>query len=142
MPHAQLQELREMLRAFFHLPEDAIALSSRESKPVTAASVRIGVPIAPNATGAVLAINARPAASRGGNPSPSSSAAEIATGVPKPAAPSMNAPKEKAIRSACIRRSADRWAIEARITANFPVMTVRLYRKMAFRMIQPIGRIP
>ena len=30
--------------------------------PVTAASVRIGVPIAPNATGAVLAMSDRPAA--------------------------------------------------------------------------------
>ena len=30
--------------------------------PVTAASVRIGVPIAPNATGAVFAMSDRPAA--------------------------------------------------------------------------------
>src|SRR5206468_4573596 len=52
--------------------------------PVTAASVRIGVPIAPNATGAVLAISESPAAYSGVKPSPISSAEQIATGVPKP----------------------------------------------------------
>ena len=40
----------------------AIALSALAGSPVTAASVRIGVPIAPNATGAVLAMSASPAA--------------------------------------------------------------------------------
>ena len=54
---------------------------------VTAASVRIGVPIAPKATGAVLAISERPAAYSGVKPSPISSAEQIATGVPKPDAP-------------------------------------------------------
>src|SRR3954452_12253741 len=42
--------------------------------PVTAPSVRMGVPIAPNATGAVLAISERPAAYSGVNPRPMSSA--------------------------------------------------------------------
>ena len=40
----------------------AIALSSCASMPVTTPSVRIGVPIAPYATGAVLAMSDRPAA--------------------------------------------------------------------------------
>src|SRR3989304_4411723 len=40
-------------------------------------------------------------------------AAEIATGAPKPAAPSMKAPKEKAMMSACRRRSAEIAAIDS-----------------------------
>ena len=51
----------------------------------------------------VLAISARQAASKGGKPDPVRRAAEIATGAPKPAAPSRNAPNEKAMRSAWIR---------------------------------------
>ena len=67
----------------------AIALSvDRIETPVTCASVRIGVPSAPNATGDVFASSASPAAYSGRKPAPSSSAAEMATGVPKPAAPS------------------------------------------------------
>jgi hypothetical protein len=40
----------------------AIALSVIGEMPVTAPNVRIGVPMAPNATGAVLAMSASPAA--------------------------------------------------------------------------------
>ncbi len=40
----------------------AIALRVLAGMPVTAARVRIGVPIAPNATGAVLAMSDSPAA--------------------------------------------------------------------------------
>ena len=46
----------------------------------------IGMPIAPNATGAVFAIRHRPAAYSGLKPRPTSSAAVMATGAPKPAA--------------------------------------------------------
>ena len=60
----------------------------------------IGTPIAPNATGAVLAIKQRPAAVNGLKPSPTNRAAEIATGAPKPAAPSKNAPNENATSNA------------------------------------------
>ena len=49
-----------------------------------------------------------------GQRGPISIAAEIATGVPKPAAPSMNAPKLKAMRSACTRRSSARPATVSR----------------------------
>ena len=52
--------------------------------------------------------------------------AEIATGVPKPAAPSRNAPKLKAISSACSRRSSVIEEIESLITSNCPVLTVML----------------
>src|SRR5258708_824297 len=86
----------------------AIALKRASGNPVTSASVMIGVPSAPNATGDVLAISARPAAYSGEKPAPINSAAEIATGVTKQAAPSTNAPKLKAISKACRRRSADK----------------------------------
>ena len=55
----------------------------------------IGVPSAPNATGAVLAISDRPDAASGEKPRPIRIAAVTATGVPKPAAPSKNAPKRE-----------------------------------------------
>ena len=58
-----------------------------------------GVPSAPNATGAVLAISDRPDAASGEKPSPIRMAAVTATGVPKPAAPSKKAPNEKAMSS-------------------------------------------
>ena len=50
------------------------------------------------ATGAVFAIRHNPAAYNGLNPSPTKIAAVIATGAPKPAAPSKNAPNEKPIK--------------------------------------------
>ena len=76
-----------------------IALSWSRSRPVSGASVTRGVPSEPKATGAVLPMSASLAASSGLKPSPISRAPEIATGAPKPAAPSMKAPNENAIRS-------------------------------------------
>ena len=70
-------------------------------RPMTPPSATIGIPIVPNATGAVFATRQRPAAYRGRNPNPTRVAPAIATGAPKPAAPSMKAPKQKAIMSAC-----------------------------------------
>ena len=101
-----------------------MALSCSRGSPVTVASAMIGVPSAPNATGAVLPINDSPAAGSGLNPRPISIAAEIATGVPKPAAPSMNAPKLKAISSAWMRRSSASPAIECLTISKVPVTTV------------------
>src|SRR6185295_4941011 len=63
------------------------------SIPVTWDSVTIGVPIAPNATGAVLAIRFSTADWNGLNPRPTMIAPAIATGVPNPDVPSMIAPK-------------------------------------------------
>ena len=57
-----------------------------------AARPTIGVPSAPKATGAVLAIRDSPAAASGEKPRPISIAPVTATGVPKPDAPSKNAP--------------------------------------------------
>jgi hypothetical protein len=48
----------------------------------------------------------------------------MATGVPKPAAPSTNAPKEKAMRMACTRRSEERWATEFFTVSNVPFTSV------------------
>ena len=88
--------------------------------------VVIGVPIEPNATGAVLATSASTAAVTGSKPRPASIAAEIATGAPKPAMPSTSAPKPNATSSACTRRSAVSRARERRITSKSPLATVRL----------------
>ena len=90
------------------------------------AKVISGVPSEPNATGAVLPMSASLAASRGRNPSPMSSAPLIATGAPNPAAPSMKAPKLKAINSAWIRRSPETPATCRCKTSNCPVSTARL----------------
>ena len=90
----------------------------------------IGVPSAPKATGAVLAISASPAAYSGGKPAPIISAAEMATGVPKPAAPSMNAPKLK--RSAAPACADRRQRGDRSFTfSNSPASTVSTYKKTA-----------
>ena len=88
--------------------------------------VVIGMPIEPKATGAVLATSASTAAATGSKPRPASMAALIATGAPKPAMPSTSAPKQKATRSAWMRRSSVRRARERRITSKSPLATVRL----------------
>ncbi|MNZ48820.1 hypothetical protein D3C78_665730 [compost metagenome] len=91
---------------------------SKLSRPVTCPATRIGMPIAPNATGAVLTIRHRPAAYNGLKPSPTSSAAVIATGAPNPAAPSRNAPKQKPTISICRRWSGVTDKIDERIMSN------------------------
>ena len=80
----------------------------------------MGVPMAPNATGAVFAMSESPDAWSGVNPRPINSAPVIATGVPKPAAPSKNAPSEKAMSTSCTRRSALTVAMLACIWSNAP----------------------
>ncbi|MNN38065.1 hypothetical protein D3C81_1520420 [compost metagenome] len=104
----------------------AICPISNASSPVTCPATMIGMPIAPNATGAVLTIRHRPAAYSGLKPSPTSNAAVIATGAPKPAAPSRNAPKAKPTISICRRWSSVTDRIEARMIANWPVLTAIL----------------
>jgi len=120
----------------------AIAPSRISLMPVTLANAMMGVPSAPNATGAVFAINDKPEASSGLNPSPISSAAVTATGVPKPAAPSKNAPKQNAINNNCRRRSCVMPVMLDCKTLNCPASTVNWYIKMTFKMIQPMGNNP
>src|SRR5579885_123201 len=100
------------------------ALKWSSGRPVVAASVTIGMPSEPNATGAVLAIRAMAAAENGENPSPASIAAAIAIGVPKPAAPAMKAPKANAIKMACNLRSSVKWPTESLIISNLPLSTI------------------
>ncbi len=61
--------------------------SFKTSMPVTPLNAMMGVPKAPNATGAVLAISERPEAMSGRKPSWIRMALVMATGVPNPAAP-------------------------------------------------------
>src|SRR5487761_2696501 len=77
-----------------------LAESGPRGNPVTVDSMIRGVPMEPNATGDVFASRQRLAAKNGRNPRPVSIAAATATGVPNPAAPSMNAPNAKAISNA------------------------------------------
>ena len=84
----------------------------------------IGVPSAPKATGAVLAISDRPEAASGEKPRPISIAAVTATGVPKPAAPSKKAPKLNAMSSSCSRRSSVMLAMLSCRTSNSPFSSV------------------
>ncbi len=86
----------------------------------------IGVAIEPNATGAVLPISDSAAAFIGEKPSASSITEVIATGVPKPARPSISAPNEKAMITAWIRWSSEIVANERRSTAKCPVRSVML----------------
>ena len=101
-----------------------MALSWNRSSPVTLASAMSGVPSAPKATGAVLAISDRPEAASGEKPSPISIAAVTATGVPKPAAPSKKAPKQKAMNRSCSRRSSEMPRMLRCRTSNSPFSLV------------------
>src|SRR6478609_5735975 len=102
----------------------------------------MGIPIAPNATGAVFAIKQIPAAYNGLNPSPTNIAAVMATGAPKPAVPSKNDPNEKAIRSACNLLSEVIEAMKCLMISNCPLLTVTLKRKTAVITIQQMGNNP
>ena len=94
------------------------------SRPLTAASVTIGVPIAPHATGAVFASKLSTADWNGLKPRPTITAPAIATGVPKPEVPSMIAPNENAISTACSRRSNEIWTIDSLTISNLPETTL------------------
>src|SRR3982751_1420652 len=116
-----------------------IAISGME---VTCDATVIGMPMAPNATGAVFAIRQMPAAYNGLKPRPTSIAAVIATGAPKPAVPSRKDPKEKAISRACILLSEVMEAMKCLMISNWPLLTVMLKRNTADTMIQHIGNNP
>src|SRR5439155_23532689 len=102
------------------------AIAERESygRPVNPARVTIGVPRAPKATGAVFAIRQSTAEESGLKPRPTIMPPAMATGVPNPAAPSMKAPKEKAISSAWILRSPESLVMLSLTISNLPVITV------------------
>src|SRR3954451_18994706 len=112
------------------------------SIPVTVDSVTIGVPIAPNATGAVLGIKFSTADWNGLKPRPTMIAPAIATGVPKPDVPSMIAPNENAISRTWSRRSNEMWMIDSLTISNFPVTTVIVYSSIAATTIQMMPMNP
>ena len=105
--------------------------SVSSSMPVVPANVTTGIPMEPKATGAVFASRQMPAAKNGEKPSPVSMAAATATGVPKPAAPSTNAPNANAISIACRRRSFVSPPIESLMTSKLPVSSVTRYSTTA-----------
>ena len=117
-------------------------LNACRSRPLTALSAMSGVPSAPNATGAVLAMSERPDAASGAKPRPMSSAPVTATGVPNPAAPSKNAPNANATSSSCSRASVVTCVMLWRSVANSPRSAVSWYRKITFSTIQPMGSSP
>ena len=82
--------------------------------------------IEPKATGAVFPISDSAAACSGEKPSASSITEVMATGVPKPARPSISAPNEKAMMIAWMRWSSEIVANERRSTAKCPVRSVML----------------
>src|SRR5207244_10096324 len=108
----------------------------------TFASVMMGMPIDPNATGAVFASRQMPAAKNGSKPSPASIAPDTATGAPNPAAPSMNAPNENAMNIACRRRSSVRLPTESLMISNLPVATARRHSMIELNTIQAMGNNP
>ncbi|BDZ57456.1 hypothetical protein GCM10025872_11130 [Barrientosiimonas endolithica] len=92
--------------------------------PVRRPAVMIGVPTAPNATGAVLASSTTAAARSGANPSAISITPVMATGAPNPASASSRPPKQNAMMIACTRGSSEiRWKL-ARRSSNRPLTTV------------------
>jgi hypothetical protein len=105
-------------------------------------SVMIGVAIAPNATGAVLATSATDAALIGLKPTASSMAAVIATGAPNPASASISAPNANAMITAWMRWSSETEANERRSTSKWPVASVLLWIQTAFQTIHMIGKRP
>ena len=109
---------------------------------VRPASVTIGMAIAPNATGAVLATSATDAALIGLKPTATSMIEVIATGVPKPASASSRAPKLKAMITAWMRWSSEIAPIERRSTAKCPLSSVILKIQIAFQTIHMIGNSP
>jgi hypothetical protein len=91
---------------------------------VSEPAVMIGVPIAPKATGAVLASSTTAAARSGLKPRAMSMTPVIATGAPKPASASSRPPKQKAMMIAWMRGSSEmRWKV-ARRSSNRPLTTV------------------
>ncbi|MGC4051814.1 MAG: hypothetical protein QM757_20920 [Paludibaculum sp.] len=102
-----------------------VALRSDSGSPVTEASVRTGLPMPPQATGAVFAMRQTTAVSNGRKPSPIIMDAVTATGAPPPPAPSSTAPNAKAINSSCSRRSSVSPPMEPLIVSNWPLSTMR-----------------
>ena len=94
----------------------------------------IGVPAAPNETGVELRIRVDMAAASGGKPSPTRSGAARAAGVPKPAAPSIKAPKSQPMMMTWMRRSVvtprNPWLMVSMAPDCLRVLRMRMAPKM------------
>ena len=66
----------------------------------------------------------------------------MATGAPKPAMPSIRAPKQNATSRAWTRRSSVNRVSDRRMTSKSPLAMVRLWKKTALSTIQLIGHRP
>ena len=105
---------------------DASEWPDDRGRPLTSESVMIGMPMAPNATGAVSATRAIATALNGLKPIAMSMTAQIAIGEPPPASASISAPKVNAMTMAWIR-----WSLETELndrpsTSKCPVSRVML----------------
>ena len=96
---------------------------------------RIGVPTAPNVTGVLWMMRVHITAASAGKPSASSSGPATAAGVPKPDAPSMNAPNIQATMISWTRRSRETFMKPWRIDAAAPLSERVCSRRMAPKMI-------
>ena len=104
----------------------------------------IGMPSEPKATGAVLPISASVAACKRAEAEADEHRSRNRHGAPKPAAPSMNAPKLKAISSdldpAVSRETGDRILLHDFEMPGVDVIVVD--ETSTFRTIQPMGNRP
>ena len=90
----------------------------------TEPAVRMGVPMAPYATGAVFAMSTAMAARLGFTPSAKIMVAVMAMGAPKPASASRRPPKQNAIRMAWMRMSPPpTWSKKLRRSSKRPDTT-------------------
>ena len=96
---------------------------------------RIGVPAAPKLTGVLWMIIPAVTAAMPGKPSPTRSGTATAAGVPKPADPSMNAPKSQAMMITCTRRSGVMSVKPCRIVRIAPLSCSVFSSRMAPKMM-------
>ena len=141
-PHSTMQSQKGTMRESRGTWWPMILPRVTASIPLTPAATATGIPAAANATGALLARRQRIAAARASKPRLTRMAAEIATGVPNPAAPSRNAPKANAMNSAWRRRSLVMDASDLRITSNCPEATASEWTQSAETTIQQMGKSP
>ncbi len=112
---------------------------SRVDTPVRPACASTGVPSAPKATPAAWPSRASTTAVSAGTPSPTSSGATSAMGVPKPAAPSKNRPRHQPSSSTCSGRC---WLTRARPARSASSAPQRCWCSCRARAGSRIHRMP
>ena len=102
----------------------------------------VGVPAAPNGTGVELNMRHARAAAIGGAPRPITSGAQMAAGVPKPAAPSMKAAKAKPTITSWMRASSVMPLNMASMRRMAPASFSMFIRRIAPKMISNVSMEP